>query len=129
MKGISETALVTEASIKSAISDYLQYKTNAGEIYADRLNSGDFIEARGNTRRRIRGCRKGTADFFVLQSILLWDGVHATRIRSVRGIFLEIKSPTGKQSPEQVVFQKLVENQGGEYHIVRSVDEVMEVLK
>jgi hypothetical protein len=44
----------------------------------------------------------------------LWNG---------RFTAVEIKTPTGRQSPAQRLFQKLVEAKGGEYVILRSVDE------
>lgn len=40
-----------------------------------------------------------------------------------RAVFVEIKTPTGRQSPEQRQFQQLVESKGGEYVIVRSIDD------
>lgn len=38
-------------------------------------------------------------------------------------LFIEIKTPTGSQSPEQKEFEKAVKQVGHEYHIVRSFDE------
>ncbi len=40
-----------------------------------------------------------------------------------RFIAIEIKTPTGRQSPDQRTFQNLVESKGGEYVILRSVDD------
>jgi len=40
-----------------------------------------------------------------------------------RAVFVEIKTPTGRQSPEQRTFQQLVERKGGTYAILRSVDD------
>jgi hypothetical protein len=40
-------------------------------------------------------------------------------------IFLEVKTPTGRQSEAQKIFQKIVESLGHEYYIVRSVDEAL----
>ena len=44
----------------------------------------------------------------------LWSG---------RFVAIEIKTPTGRQSPDQRLFQQLVESKGGEYVILRSVDD------
>ena len=118
-----------EAELKSAVEEYLQYGANQGKWVFLRLNSGDFIEVRGQTRRRIKGCPKGTADFLILKTALLWDGVHATRIPSVRVIFIELKSDKGKQTKEQGEFQGEVEAQGAQYHIIRTLEEIAEVLK
>ena len=105
---------LTESQIKYTVGDFLQYEQNAGNLYFDRLNSGEFIEVRGQTRRRIIGCRKGTADLFIL----------------IKGriIFLEIKSTKGKLRTEQRCFKTLVESQGAEYYVLRDVEELGGIL-
>lgn len=108
-----------EADIKRAIDDYLQYGQNAGKWLFLRLNSGEFIEVRGETRRRIKGCPAGTSDFLVIREAD-FEGHDV--------IFLEVKSPTGKQSKEQIIFQALAEAQGAEYHLIRSVEELQKIL-
>lgn len=40
-----------------------------------------------------------------------------------RAVFVEIKTPTGRQSPEQRQFQQLVERHGGIYVVLRSVED------
>jgi len=40
-----------------------------------------------------------------------------------RFLAIEIKTPIGRQSPEQKLFQQLVEKLGGTYLILRSVDD------
>lgn len=40
-----------------------------------------------------------------------------------RFVAIEIKTPTGRQSPEQRQFQQLVERKGGTYVVLRSVDD------
>ncbi len=44
-----------------------------------------------------------------------------------RVIFLEVKTPTGRQSPAQKVFQSIVQALGHQYTLVRSVDEALAV--
>ena len=113
---------LTESQIMRAINDYLECGMNQGKWYFDRLNSGEFIEVRGGSRRRVKGCREGTSDFFVL-----------TKARSdfwaPRIIFIEVKSEKGKMRPEQGAFQKLVENQLAEYVIVHSIEELEVILR
>lgn len=46
----------------------------------------------------------------------LWNG---------RFIAIEIKTPDGKQSTDQRKFQQLVESKGGEYVILRSVEDAL----
>lgn len=40
-----------------------------------------------------------------------------------RFVAVEIKTPTGRQSPEQRTFQGCVERNGGEYVVLRSVED------
>ena len=40
-----------------------------------------------------------------------------------RFVALEIKTPTGRQTPEQKTFQQLVERKGGIYVVMRSVED------
>lgn len=49
----------------------------------------------------------------------------ADLIGCYRGRFLavEIKTPTGRQSPEQITFAACVERNGGEYVVLRSVED------
>ena len=42
-----------EAELKKTVEDWLQYQQNLGRLMFLRLNSGDFIEVRGNTRRSL----------------------------------------------------------------------------
>ena len=60
-----------EADTKRTIADYLETGMAQGKWYYDRLNSGEVIIVSGESlgyRRRVKLCRAGTADFFVLIS-------------------------------------------------------------
>ena len=103
-----------ESELKLQVEQYLEYQMNMGNLLYLRLNSGNFIEVRGETRRRIKGCPKGTADLVVIK-----DG-HA--------IFLELKSEKGRWSPEQRAFKILAESQGAEYHLIREIEELENIL-
>ena len=112
-----------EADLKKTVIDLLQYKQNLGELVFFRLNSGDFIEVRGDTRRRIKGCMKGCADILVLRKNKYADIVYP------KVLFLELKSEKGKQTLEQKEFQQLVTGDGISYYIIRSIEEVESLLK
>lgn len=116
---------IREADIKRAVDDYLQYGANQGKWVFFRLNAGEFF-IEGKTRRRIKGCMKGTSDFLVVQADRLH--AHAYDFPIASPVFIEVKSPSGKQSKDQIIFQGLVEAQGAEYHLVRSVDELQKIL-
>lgn len=59
------------------------------------------------------GAYKGIADFYV--------------IKGGRGIWIEVKTARGKQSPHQIGFQQDIEDAGGEYMIVRDVQELIDM--
>ncbi len=46
-------------------------------------------------------------------------------IREGRVMFLEIKTDSGKQSPAQKEFERRVKRAGGEYHVIRDVDDLL----
>ena len=56
------------------------------------------------------GSVKGVADLVALR-----DG---------RTVWLEIKTATGRQTPDQVVFETAIVRHGGEYRVVRCVDDL-----
>ena len=56
------------------------------------------------------GCVKGVADLVALR-----DGRHC---------WLEIKTASGRQTPDQVAFERAIAAHGGEYMVVRSVDDL-----
>ncbi|MCU0289417.1 MAG: VRR-NUC domain-containing protein [Acidobacteria bacterium] len=50
-----------------------------------------------------------------------------TAIRNGRTIFLEVKGPDGRQSLDQLKFQNLICDAGGEYRIARSIDDIKDL--
>jgi hypothetical protein len=58
------------------------------------------------------GCYPGLSDW-----LILWDG-------SV--FFIEIKTPKGKQSENQQVFESLVNDSGCYYYVFQSLEDAME---
>jgi len=111
-----------EKDLQKAVADYLQYAQNQGKLYYTRLNSGSAFVKRGNKFYKIQLCEKGTADFFVLTSSQ--SGLSIPRI-----IFLELKAGKRKQELEQKEFQRLIENFGAEYCLVRSIEELQKLLE
>ena len=59
------------------------------------------------------GARKGIADLYA--------------IKGGRGVWVEIKTPRGKQNPHQIGFQQDIEEHGGEYMVVRDVQELIDI--
>jgi hypothetical protein len=65
-----------------------------------------------------------------LKAMGLRPGVSDLVVMAPRGItvFLEVKTPKGKQSPAQILFQQKVESLGHQYHIVRCPEEALFLL-
>jgi hypothetical protein len=42
--------------------------------------------------------------------------------------FMEVKKHNGKQSPSQIFVQRMIEERGFEYHVVRSLDDALSVV-
>jgi len=115
---------VRESDLKLAVSQYLEYLTNQGKLYADRLNSGAIYEKRGDRTYGVMLCREGTADFMVIRK----DPIAIKTIAFPQVIFLELKGDKGKTSPAQNAFKILVEEQGAEYKVIRSIEDLEKAL-
>jgi len=73
------------------------------------------------------------AGWFVIYNMQMGFGQHKgladlTCMRDGTVIFVECKTPEGKQSPEQIQFQKDTEAHGVRYILARSVYDVREML-
>lgn len=60
------------------------------------------------------GSYRGIADLYALK-----NGRH---------LWLEVKTPNGRQNEHQKQFERDVKAHGGEYYVVRSVEDVVEIL-
>lgn len=65
--------------------------------------------SRGNAKARMMGIRQGASDAFL--------------ILPNKVVFIEFKTPIGKQSANQIDFEQSVKDKGHEYHIVRTVEQ------
>ncbi len=106
---------LTEAALKKTVAEYLSLLQKQGMIYYDRLQSGHLMPSCGGKKRMINLCRNGTSDFLVLNGSKI--------------IFLELKSGTGRQRPEQKLFQQQVESKGALYFIVRDLEDVKKAIE
>jgi len=50
-------------------------------------------------------------------------------IKDSRVLFLEIKTLKGKQSEGQIEFEKIIKSYGGEYYVVRSIEDVDKIIQ
>lgn len=77
-----------------------------------RNNVGTFLTINGNP---INIGLPGEADLTLFQ-------------RGGKTVFIEVKTPTGRQSKQQRAFQKRVEELGFKYKIVRSLDDAKNLI-
>lgn len=100
----------TEKATQKACLDYLE----ALKIFHYRNNSGATVIESPKGRRFIRFGATGSPDI-----IAVIDG---------RYIGFEIKDKHGKQSEGQVAFQESLEAAGGAYHLIRSIDDFINII-
>ncbi len=115
---------LSEADLIRAINDYLQYRRNQGKLMYIRNNTGAIPISNGETKRRyIRFGDKGSPDFLVFTKrwIPYWG-------YELKTIAIEAKSDIGKQSKDQIKWQADFEKIGGEYHIARCLEDLIEVI-
>ena len=103
-----------ENQIQNAILTYLSYRR---DIFAWRNNTTGIFDARkGRYRSSGKFSLKGVADILGITD----DG---------RFLALEVKSATGRPSKDQSNYLSHIETFGGIAGIVRSVEDVIELLK
>ena len=109
-----------EKEIQGAIENYLKARQDSGKIlYIKNSVATRFIEQ--------ESCyvslqsKKGSSDLLVFMKDIKKD--------CLRTIGLEVKTETGKQSPGQIGWQERFEKLGGEYYIVRNVDDVINIIE
>jgi len=73
---------------------------------------------------------KGYFHFHILQGLGAYKGIpDIIAIKNNRVLFLEIKKPVGwKQSDYQKQFQADIEEHGGEYYLVKSLDDLVKII-
>lgn len=103
-----------ESQIQSIIIDYLIYMENQGKLFFQRTNNTPIYQE-NRFRRLAKGQKKGFPDI-----ILCYRGTF---------VGLEVKTDAGKQSKEQVWNERKIKENKGYYFIVRSLDDVKEVLE
>jgi hypothetical protein len=113
---VKPTVKLSEKDIKNACESLCYSLMNMGKMVYLRLNSGKIIIGDEGHKRAVVCCPMGTSD-----GILIFP--NPTRV-----IFIEYKSPTGKQTREQVEFCKKVEEQGHLYWLVSDFDAFKDVI-
>lgn len=109
-----------EGTILKSILEYL----SVIGMWHMRMNTGAMSGSHNSKRWFVKFCKPGTADILAIAtSDKEWG---KDKLQWV--VWFEVKTPTGKQSEEQKSFQAEVEAEGHAYHVVRSIEDVKEVL-
>jgi len=107
----------------------LQIQRNQKKLMYIRNNSGAMPVVDGkNKRRYIRFGDKGSPDFLVWKPSVIIAYPTVVGVNVLRSIALEAKSDTGKQSKDQIEWQKDFEVIGGEYYLIRNLDELIKII-
>lgn len=114
---------VSEKDLARSVDDYLQIGQNQGKWIFFILPSGSAFVWKGKRFYKIKLNEEGTSDRLVIRYVKCYPESF-TQV-----IFLELKSAKGKQRKEQKAFQIIAENTGALYHIIRNIEQLMEVLK
>lgn len=108
----------SETQIQSIIIRLLSILENQGKLWFSRLNNIPPVNKGLNGVMQFRklpeGNKKGIPDI-----ITVING---------KFICLEVKTPKGRQSKEQKELEINVKNNGGFYYVVRSLEDVKEIL-
>ena len=96
-----------ESQIQKEICEYLEKR---GHFFWRENNTPIFDPTRKQFRRMPKYARKGVPDIFIVQP---------NRI-----VGLEVKRPKTYQSPHQKEFEKDLKAAGGEYYVVRCINDV-----
>jgi hypothetical protein len=101
---------MSEIEIQSSVCEYLQRRKH----FFSRINNIPVFDQKRKVYRALpKYTRKGFPDI-----IVLWKGFP---------VFLEIKAPKGRQSPEQKEFEEDCKKQAIEYHLIKSIDDVINI--
>lgn len=96
-------------------------------------NEGDGHSAQDRMRQAIakaEGVQAGVSDLILhLPSMCrVWKGEIQEEPFMVHSLAMEAKSKTGRQSPEQKIFQRYFEAAGGQYEVFRSFEEFKQIV-
>ena len=117
---------VKETTIQSMILTYLKTR----RILHNRINNGQFFiketgkDKYGRTRNKSRAVRCNTLNGIPDIEVFVFAEKGKTPLFQFT-VYLEVKTKTGKQSNHQKLFQKRIQESGGYYFVVRSIDDVV----
>lgn len=112
-----------ESDIQRLIMDYLA----ARGILAFRMNTGAMGGSHNGKRWFVRFGSRGMADILAFPRSIAASRVPAD-MRPPNVLWIEVKTPTGKQSDYQLAFSDAVRSYGHSYIVARSLEDVKQAL-
>ena len=89
-----------------------QYPTLSRLVFA--VPNGGKRDRRTGAQMKYEGCMRGVADLILL-----------VPMKGYASLCIEMKTPKGKQSEEQIIWQALAEKARNKYVVCRSLEEFM----
>lgn len=95
--------------------------------------NGGNMDARRGSIMKAEGQRKGCPDLFLAKPRIRTNAGGAGSIAQVTasgysGLFLELKTPTGRLSPEQEVYHEILRKQGYRVEVCRTLEECIKTI-
>ena len=115
--------LIKEAEIQRAILQYLQVQENMGKLMFQRSNSLNVATKSGHY---VKTGKKGSPDILVWVN-KIFDAPNYF-FEYAKTLAFEVKSEVGKLSDDQKIWKDKFEKLGGEYYVVRNLDDVIKIL-
>lgn len=107
---------MTESDIQNAIrlklskANHVNFRVNVGKV---RMGDGRYFDT---------GLPKGFSDLFGVKTVTITPEMVGQKIG--QAVFLEVKTPTGKVRPEQVLFLENMKKRGCVAEVIRGVDDL-----
>ncbi len=113
-----------EGPIQTAIINYLMYEQNKGKLMVWRANNTGVYDKKINGHRKLPfGGRKGVPDICTVIAGKFVGFEVKRDDKNKNGTY------KAKLSKDQVEFKAMIDANGGDYHEVHGVEEVIEILK
>ena len=117
---------MSESKIQQNICTYLSMIAHqTGIVYFSVPNE---LYGAGKSKKKLTGPEYGMINKYksmgllpgVSDLIIIWQG---------KAFCMEVKTATGKQSSDQILFESNIVKAGGKYEVVRGIDDTQRVLK
>ena len=119
-----------EHDIQAAIVAWfdLRYAKEKYDLIA--IPNGGARSAVTGARLKAEGVRRGVPDLFLAQPRMLWERPGCdSAVQFYAGLWLEIKTPKGRTTPEQEAFMDRQSARGYCCRVARSVDEGIKIIE